>query len=262
MSVRQREILKLVRQRGSCTITELAEALDVSGETIRRNAKQLVAQGLALKLHGGIVLPEQYSEPPIQKRMLQQEQAKKQIAGAVARHLKNGDSLIIDTGSTTAYIAQALYDHKDLTIVTNSSYIAHFLASRNGNRVFMAGGELRAHDAAAFGATAIEFVRQFQTLYAVLSIGAMHETKGCMDYHLCEAEFSRAVMSQVETVIVAADTTKCGRTCAIKVCGLEQIDLLVTDSPPPLALGRSLKAAEVRVLVTQSDDAGDTVASA
>lgn len=249
MTVRQSEILRLVRQRGSCTITELAEELCVSGETIRRNAKQLVAQGLALKVYGGIVLPERYQEPPIQKRMLQQEQAKKQIAAAVAGRIKDEDSIIMDTGSTTAYIAHALSDHRNLTIVTNSSYIANVLATRSGNRVFLAGGELRTHDAAAFGAMAVEFIRQFNALYAVLSIGAIHEAKGCMDYHYCEAEFSRAVIEQVETVIVAADATKFGRTSSIKVCELEQIDLLVTDAPPPLALERSLVAADVRVLL-------------
>jgi DeoR family transcriptional regulator, glycerol-3-phosphate regulon repressor len=250
-TVRQNEILRLVRQRGSCSITELAEELDVSGETIRRNVKPLEAAGLALKVHGGIILPEQYQEPPIQKRMLQQERAKRRIAAALAGHLVNGDSLIIDTGSTTAYVAQALRDHKELTIVTNSSYIANLLASRNGNRVFMAGGELRAHDAAAFGTAAIEFVRQFEARYAVLSIGAMHATKGCMDYQLCEAEFSKTVMGQVETVIVAADSMKFDRTSSIKVCGLDQIDILVTDARPPTELEQSLKDADVRVLVAQ-----------
>ena len=255
----QSEILSLLRQRGSCTINELAERLNVSGETIRRNAKPLVAEGLALKVHGGIVLPEHFQEPPIQKRMHQQKEAKNRIAVAVAQQLNHGDSLIVDTGSTTEYVAQALYQHRNLTVVTNSSYIANLLASKNKNRVFMAGGELRSHDAAAFGAAAIEFIQQFEVSYAILSIGAIHQTKGCMVYHLCEAEFSRAMIAQVETVIVVADATKFGLTRSIKVCELEKIDILVTDEPPPLELERSLNDAEVRVIIAQSNTFSDTV---
>jgi DeoR family transcriptional regulator, glycerol-3-phosphate regulon repressor len=256
----QSEILTLLRQRGSCSINELAGLFNVSGETIRRNAKHLVAEGLALKVHGGIVLPEQYKEPTIQKRMYQQKEVKMRIAAAVAQLLKSGDSFIVDTGSTTEYVAQALYQHKDLTVVTNSSYIANLLASQNRNRVFMAGGELRSHDAAAFGAAAIEFIQQFEISYAILSIGAIHQTKGCMDYHLCEAEFSKALIGQAETVIVVADATKFGQTRSIKVCELAQIDILVTDAPPPFELEQSLMDAEVQVIVAQSNDSSDNAA--
>jgi DeoR family transcriptional regulator, glycerol-3-phosphate regulon repressor len=252
--VLQSEILSLLRLRGSCSINELSELFNVSGETIRRNVKPLVAGGLALKVHGGIVLPEHFQEAPILRRMHQQKEAKKQISSSVAQLLKHGDTFIIDTGSTTEYVAQALYQHKDLTVVTNSSYIANHLASKNKNRVFMAGGELRAHDAAAFGAGAIEFIQQFEVSYAILSIGAIHQTKGCMDYQLCEAEFSRAVIAQVETVIVVADATKFGLTRSVKVCELAQIDILVTDSPPPLELEQSLMDAGVQVIIAESKD--------
>lgn len=259
-TVRQSEILKLVRQHGSCSVGELAERLQVSGETIRRNVKPLVADGLVQKVHGGIILPEQYHEPPIQKRMTQQEEAKIEIAALVARTLPDGESLVIDTGSTTSYIAQALGDHKNLTVVTNSSYIANRLASRNGNRVFMAGGELRAHDAAAFGPSAVDFVQRFEVRYAILSMAAVHETKGCMDYHLCEAEFSQAIIRQAETVVIAADSTKFGRTGLVKVCDLEDIDRLVTDSAPPSKLAKRLDECGVEVLTTGGVRADDVAA--
>ena len=248
-TVLQSEILSLLRRRGSCSIAQLAGELAVSGETIRRNVKPLVASGLALKVHGGIVLPERFEEPPLQKRMSQQGEEKKRIAAALAREIMDGESLIIDTGSTTAYVAQALYDHQNLTIVTNSSYIANLLAPRNGNRVYMAGGELRSHDAAAFGAQALTFLRQFEARYAVLSIGAIHAAKGCMNYQLCEAEFAKTVIEQADQVMMVADATKFCHTTSVKVCGLEQIDLLVTDAAPPKDLAQALKAAEVELRI-------------
>lgn len=249
VSVRQSEILKLVRQQGSCTIGDLAERLAVSDETIRRNVKPLVSAGLVLKVHGGIILPDRFREPPIQRRMLDHKEAKERIAALVARQIQDGDSLVIDTGSTTTYVAKALMDHSNLVVVTNSTQIAGTLATRNGNRVFMAGGELRAHDAAAFGAETIDFVRRFQVRYAVLSIGAVHAVQGFMVYHLCEAEISRAAIAQSERCIVAADCSKFERSTLVRVCALDKVDLLVTDATPPPALAQQLAAAGVEVQV-------------
>ena len=253
-SVRQSEILRLVRQEGACSIGDLAARLAVSDETIRRNVKPLVAEGLVDKVHGGIVLPEQYQEPPLEKRMRRQAEAKMRIARLAATQVRDGDSLMIDTGSTTAYVARALMEHSDLVVVTNSSYIASLLATRNGNRVFLAGGELRAHDAAAFGPAAIGFVAQFEVRLAILSMGAIHAERGCTYYHLCEAEFSRALIGRAERVLVAADHSKFDRVSLVKACDLAELDLLVTDQAPGTQLTRRLQEAEVALQVAPDED--------
>src|SRR3546814_19228102 len=98
------------------------------------------------------------SDLPFAQRMDENPDAKRLIAGQVARMIKNGDSLILDIGSTTAYVARALRGHHDLFVVTNSLAVAQMLATRTNNRVFMAGRELGPHDARAFGAKAINFV--------------------------------------------------------------------------------------------------------
>ena len=249
VSVRQSKILKLVRQQGSCTVVELSERLEVSDETIRRNVKPLVSEGLVIKVHGGIILPHRFEESPIQRRMLDNREAKERIAAVVAQQVQDGDSLVLDTGSTTIYVARALSGHSNLVVVTNSTRIAATLASGTGNRVFMAGGELRSHDAAAFGAETVEFVRRFQVRHAILSMGAVHAAQGCMDYYLCEAEFSRAAMTQAERCIVAADSSKFDRSTLVQVCPLDAVDLLVSDAPPGPDLARGLEAAGVEVQV-------------
>ena len=85
--------------------------------------------------------------------------------------------------------------------------------------------------------------------HAILSMGAVHADKGCMYYHLCEAEYSRAIIDQAERVTVAADHTKFGRTSLVKVCDLAEIDVLVTDRAPDAALARRLRVAEVDLRV-------------
>lgn len=248
-SMRQHEIYRLVQKQGSCSISELARTLNVSGETIRRNVRTLSSEGLVVKVHGGISLPIQNQEPPIMNRMLRMVAEKKKIAEAVAREIESGDSLIIDTGSTTAFCAQALRSHDNLTVITNSSYISNLLASRNGNRVFMAGGELRGHDAAAFGPSVIDFIRRFSVDRSILSIGAVHPQHGCMNYELCEAEFSRAVIEQSGQVILATDASKFGASGLARVCGLDEVDILVSDVTPDPPLRSLLQRNDVRLVV-------------
>ncbi|MBS1270730.1 MAG: Glycerol-3-phosphate regulon repressor [Gammaproteobacteria bacterium] len=246
---RQADILAAAKLRRSCTIAELAEEFGVSDETIRRSVKPLVSAGQLLRVHGGVLLPEALYEPPFERRMQANREAKLLIATHVARHIKDGDSLMLDTGSTTTYVASALGNHRNLFVVTNSAETARILATRNGNRVYMAGGELRADDAAAFGAAANAFVRQFQVQHAILSIGAIDADNGLMDFDLSEAEYARVVLQQAERRIVAADHSKFGRKGFVKVCEVDLIDTLITDRAPPLPLARQFEQAGVEVIV-------------
>ncbi len=246
---RQNDILASVRSRGACSIVELATELKVSDETIRRNIKPLVRQGLVEKVHGGIVLRQnQEPEPPFEKRMHEQVEEKKLISSLVANLIEDGDSIMLDTGSTTAYVARALCNHANLSVVTNCTEIARTLVRSPSNRVHICGGTLRADDWAIFGSAAIDFVRQFHVDYAILSIGGISESGQFMDYHLEEAEFSRAVIAQAKKTIVVADHSKFGNPSFIKVCEFEQVDMVVVDRPPPSAIQAGFDEAGVEVI--------------
>ena len=251
---RSAEILRLVRLHGTCRINDLAHELDVSDETIRRNIRPLVNNGLVLKVHGGIMLPDRMDELPFQSRMREQHGSKQRIASRAAEQIRDGDSLMLDGGATTAHVALALSGHRDLQLVTNSTEIGRTLAPRGNNRVHMAGGELRPDDLATFGATTLEFVRDFHVRHAILSIAAINEW-GFMNNHPCESEFARAVMAQAERIVVVADHGKFGREGFVRVCGLEDVDVLVTDADPPASLAKQLAAAEVEVLVADDEPA-------
>ncbi|MCP4767451.1 MAG: DeoR/GlpR transcriptional regulator [Gammaproteobacteria bacterium] len=249
---RQNEILASVKSRGACSIVELARQLEVSDETIRRNIKPLVREGLIEKVHGGIVLSQkQESEPPFEKRMNERVEAKQMISSLVAGIIKNGDSIMLDTGSTTAYVARALGEHRNLSVVTNCTEIARTLAREASNRVHLCGGALRADDWATFGSAAIDFVRQFHVNYAILSIGGVTDNGAFMDYHLEEAEFSRAVIAQAKKTIVVADHSKFGNSNFIKVCDFEQVDMVVVDCPPPANIKADFDEAGVIVIDAQ-----------
>jgi DeoR family glycerol-3-phosphate regulon repressor len=147
--------------------------------------------------------------------------------------------------------------HRRLTVVTNSSDVARTLATVNGNRVYMAGGELRSDSGAAFGASAVEFISRFTVAHAVISTGAVGDN-GVMDFDLEEAEFARMVLSCGERKIVVTDHTKFGRRGLVTVCGFDAIDELITDGAPPKEIVEALKCAETALTIVPEAGRSDT----
>lgn len=252
-SKRHGEILELVRRQGTCEIAELARHFGVSLETIRRDVKPLTRSGRLLRMHGAVSLPDRLGEAPFERRMRENARAKQAIASAFARRVTDGDSLILDTGTTTSYLARALLERSNLTIVTNSSDIARTLATVNANRVYMAGGELRGDNGAAFGASAIEFISRFRVRYTVLSIGGIDAQGGFMDFELAERELASMALRCGEKSVVISDRSKFGRSGLVKVADFEDVDLLVTDASPPPDLASALEAGEVEIEVAGDD---------
>ena len=245
--------MRIARERGSASVGELTTALGVSDETIRRNLKPLIAGGLVLKVHGGIVLPDRVEEPPYQRRMQANKAAKQRIAAEVARRIRDGDSLILDGGTSNICVASALRDHSGLLVVTNSAEVACILATRNGNRVFLAGGELRADDAAAFGEATLAFVRQFHVKYAILSVSAISRKGEVMYFQLCDADYARAARAQADQLILIADHSKVGQEAVVRACSADDVDMLVTDQPPAREILQRLEAANVAVVVAPAE---------
>lgn len=245
LSRRSFQILQIVREEGTSSIADLAAQLNVSRETIRRDIRVLEAGGELLKMHGAVALPYQVGEAPYERRMRENADAKKAIARQAATHIRDGSSVMLDHGTTTSFLARELLKKRQLTIVTNSSDIARTLATVNGNRVFMAGGELKGDSGAAFGTSAIEFVRHFKVNYAIISIGAVDAQVGMMDYQFEEAEFARTVLTRGEQAMIITDHTKFGRPGLVQVCPIADVDRLVTDRPPAPEFAALLEAGGV-----------------
>ncbi|MDH6230594.1 DeoR family glycerol-3-phosphate regulon repressor [Mesorhizobium soli] len=251
-SKRHAEILRMVQDEGTISIADLADRLGVSLETVRRDVKPLTSDGTVMKMHGAIGLPAIVGEAPFERRMRENSEAKRAIARLVATTIVDGESVMLDTGTTTSYLARELLGHRRLTVVTNSSDIARTLATVNGNRVYMAGGELRSDSGAAFGISAIEFVSRFSVNHAIISIGALDAAAGVMDYDLEEAEFARMVLSRGTRSLVVTDHSKFGRQGLVQVCGFGGFGELVTDRAPPPDIAAALAAAGTRLTVAEA----------
>ena len=248
-SKRHGEILRLLNEEGTITIASLAERLGVSLETVRRDVKPLADEGAIVKMHGAVGLASMAGEAPFERRMRENAEAKRLITRMVAATIRDGESIMLDTGTTTSFLARELLGHRRLTVVTNSSDIARTLATVNGNKVYMAGGELRSDSGAAFGVTAIDFVSRFSVSHAVISIGAVDAVAGLADYNLEEAEFARMVLSRGQRSLVVTDHTKFGRQGLVRVCGFDGFSELATDRPPPRDIAAALSQAGARLSI-------------
>lgn len=249
LSKRQLGILQSARQFGTIGVSDLAAEMGVSAETIRRDLRLLVDRGDLVKLHGAVRHPDADREAPFERRLRENVEAKRMIARRAARMIRDGDSVMMDTGTTTSIFARELLGKRGLTIVTNSSDIARTLATVNGNKVYMAGGELHGDNGAAFGRSACEFVAGFKVDFAVISIAAVDAEAGLMDYHLAEAEFARIVLQCGARKIVLTDSSKFQHTALVKVADFGEVETIVTEHAPPPALARAITGAGAEIVV-------------
>jgi DeoR/GlpR family transcriptional regulator of sugar metabolism len=250
MKPRQSKLIEIVRRQEKASVDELATLLETSRETIRRDLTLLSEMGKILKVHGGARMPRVLGEGPFKQRLSQNVDAKVKIAQSAATLFHPGETLFVDTGSTTLLFVEALSDIHDLTIVTNSTEIARTFATNNAtSRVFLLGGEFGAGNNQTIGPMAAAQVRAFRAHHAILTIGALDARSGAMDYSIDEAQIARAMIEQSESVTVLADFSKLGALASFEVCPLSSIDRLVTDRAPPDDILHPIRAAGVEVIL-------------
>ncbi len=249
-SERREHIVTLVRQRGRITVDELAEILGISHETVRRDLTRLADAGKVRKFHGGASLPLAGGEGPFSERMRRNALEKTRIARAAAALVAPGETLFVDTGSTTLYLAEELARIEGLTVITNSCEIARIVAaSGRRSRSFLLGGAFSSENRQTTGAMAMEHVRLFRAHHCMLTIGALDARTGAMDYDHAEAQMARAMIEQSASLTILVDASKFGNIASFEVCPLARIDHLVCDRPPDPPLAEAIAEAGVRLHV-------------
>jgi len=246
---RHARIVDIVAQKGRVSVEELAQLHQVSHETIRRDLVSLDRSRLLRRFHGGAAALSADQEGPFSLRMTDHVEEKRRIARRAASLFGAGDSLFIDTGSTTQVFAEELARVQGLTLITNSQRIAQAVARSSGSEVLMIGGSYRPEARECLGPLAIEQIRRLNAQHCVLTIAALDAEKGAMDFDIGEAEVARAMIERSERLTIIADASKFERRALMEVCPLEAIDRIVTDRLPAPALAAALRAADVEVIV-------------
>ena len=250
---RQIKLLSVVQTKGSVTVDELADTLDVTLQTVRRDVQRLADEGLLTRFHGGVRVPSSTIENIAhQQRESLNADGKTRIARLVAAAVPNDCSLMLNIGTTTEAIARALLQHSGLRVITNNLNVASILSANAKSEVIVVGGVVRGRDRGIVGEAAVDFIRQFKVDIALIGISGIEADGSLRDYDYREVKVSQTIIAHAREVWLAADISKFNRPAMVEVATLSQIDRLFTDAPPPDPFPALLNEAQVRFEVALS----------
>ncbi|WP_322990213.1 DeoR/GlpR family DNA-binding transcription regulator [Hoeflea sp.] len=247
-SVRQAAIFEMIEKRGRATVEQLAEKFGASAETVRRDLSALAEAGRVRKVYGGAVKVNIAKEGLFEERLATNTRAKREIAEKLSQLVRPGQSIMIDTGSTTLICIEAIMRHRDLTVITNSTHIAEVVAAaKNGSSALLLGGIYSDNNAQTVGAQTCAEIRRIRTDHVVLTISAL-DSSGAYDFSEDEAQVARAMIEGADALTLVADGSKLGRVSTFRICELPEIRNVILDVAPPSDLGAALIAADVNII--------------
>jgi len=251
---RRQQVVAFIEDRNGATVAALSERFGVSEATARRDIVALSRQGLIERAHGGAVprrvrhtpgLPE----PPILERAALQADEKRRIGRAAARLVQDGDTIIVNGGTTTEQMIPHLAGRRNLTVITNALNIANLLTAQPTITTVVLGGVLRHSSFSLLGLLAEGALDLLRADKLFTGIPALHVDHGLSADDLTEAQMDRLIVASAREVTVLADHTKFGRVTTVRVATLEQIRRVVTDDRTPADLLAALRERGIAVEV-------------
>ena len=228
---RRKKILEMLRRDGQVRVAQLSKQLGATVVTIRSDLDALERDGYLERTQGGAVQSaKNFYHMELQYRRQKNADIKKQIAAAAARMIHDGDTLLINSGTTTYFTALELKQHKNLNVVTNSISLAVELGSVPTFRVILLGGEINTQDSFIYGEDAKRQLSGYKADYAQLSMDGICRHAGITTYHAEESVIDRLMIERSQKTIIVADSSKIGHESFSHVCALDEIDFLVTDA--------------------------------
>jgi DeoR family glycerol-3-phosphate regulon repressor len=245
---RHRFILDQLAAKGAVAVGRLSTALDVSRETIRRDLHLLESTGRLLKRHGGAV-PVARVEPDEAERAKTNIEGKRRIGAAAAEMVRNGASVILDSGTTARCVAEALADRRDLTVITNDLGVCARLSRRAGIRLVLLGGAIQPHEEATLGPDAVDMLGRYQADFAFVGAGAISPAGWLMEYTRPEADLYGLMLKSAKTSVVVADHSKFNQHAPVRVTSLEDVSHLVSDRKPVQPLATLLSKLPIELTI-------------
>lgn len=232
IDIRRNKILRQLRAEGKVSVAQLSMDLGATPVTIRNDLTALERDGYLLRVQGGAVLLSSSSQ------VFQEEfgsdiscfEEKSAIASAVAEKVQNGDTLFINSGTTTLCVAEALRNRKNLNVVTNSLEVATRLGGVPSIRVVLLGGEINSHYGFTYGGDTQDQLSRYQADWVILSVEGISVKNGITTHHAEEAIIDRMMLSGAKNVLILADHSKIGYVGFARVCPCDGRFTLVTDS--------------------------------
>lgn len=251
-SQRREQIGRMLRERGSVQVPELAKLFDVSTVTIRKDLRFLENQGTATRSYGGAILKEHSiseTEVAIEQKQTLHAQEKSSIGAAATALIEPGDSIILDSGSTTMQMATHLGGKKDITVITNGLNVVNELSRHEQLDVMFVGGTLRRKNMSFFGRHAESALKDLHVDKLFLGVDGFHMDRGITTHFEAEAVLNRLMCEVASEIIVVTDSSKFGQVCLHKILALEGISRMVTDQNIPTDYADGLERLGIEVII-------------
>jgi DeoR/GlpR family transcriptional regulator of sugar metabolism len=251
IDVRRKKILEILRRDGQVRVAHLSETLGATVVTIRSDLDALEQDGYLERTQGGAIQTmKNYYNLEFQRRKQEHMENKKAIAAAAAGLVRDGDTLFINSGTTTYFTAVELKQRKNLNIVTNSISVAVELGGLPTFRVILLGGDISAQYSFTYGEDVKEQISRYRANWAILSVDGIQPGTGITTYHAEESVIDRIMMERAQTPIIVADSTKLGRESFSRISALTAQTILITDqnANPDITAQIRTEGVDVRII--------------
>lgn len=245
---RQKTIIDFLAEHGFASVAELCQMFSVSEMTIRRDLSELEKQGLLQRTHGGATVAEStFFLISFKAKLTRLVEEKERIGKAAAEMVRDGDVVILDSGSTTTQVARQLKD-KRITVVTNAMNIASELLDCPHIEIHLAGGLLKKFPINLVGPQTIAFFKEIRADKLFLGVEGVDVNGGLTVPDVIEAQTKRAMLNSAQQTIVVADHSKLGRSTLSALVPLTKADVLITGKEAAAEVVEQLRQ-QIKVII-------------
>lgn len=252
---RREDVMALVMERGAISVGALAEMLDVSMQTIRRDIDELCESEGLRRVHGRVELAGHALNTPFDERRDTNFAAKKAIGEAAAALIPDGASVFISIGSTPLAVARALRGRKALTVITNNLSAAMALSDEVSNRIIIPGGELRLPDRDMLGDGVLDFFARYRAEFGVFGTAGVATDGRLLEFHSAEVRASERIRLNARMSVLVIDHSKFGRMAPALGPNIADIDKVVLDRRPGPDFDHLIEQVSGKLLFAEGEPA-------
>ena len=242
------KIKSVLEEKKTVKVSELSKTCDVSENTIRRDLIDLEGIGYCYRIKGGAILLERSNDrTPFSSRLALHRESKSHIAKKAAELVKSGSTIILDSGTTTVELAEELLEKEHITVITPSLAAAEILSGNQSITLILPGGIVNPSSRSLTGQPAEQFFSEVHADLLFLAVKAVSPETGLSDHTIIESSVKKQMLKAADRIIVLADYSKLGKTALSRICSIEDVDVLITDTmaDPEMIAGFEASGIEI-----------------
>lgn len=250
LTERHQHIIDKLKKEGSVNVVDLCTELDVSSVTIRKDLKLLEDKNMLYRTHGGGTISNPYmADRPVNEKAMIRADEKGSIGEAAARLVEANDCILIASGTTVLSLAKNIHPKGNITVITAALNVAQELNHNPAIEVILLGGLMRKSSSSVTGLYAERMLDDFSCTKLFLGVDGIDIEFGLTTTNMMEAQLNRKMIAATQKTIVLADSSKFGKRGFGKICGLENIEQIITDSGISAHMLETLKGMGIEVTI-------------